>query len=868
MASEEGQIDEMDSLFEGMVLFNPPSQMADDDHVHVHNHQHQQLQLQEQEQEQQEQEQEQEQPSPSDNTLAGSSSSTSQPLDESLFSDVTLITPLQNQLISPQIQAQPYHPALATTTTTTTTTTTPTTTRSNREVVPSSSSVISRQFSTRKKKRGGLRIGYGRDAPIPDDRPSPPPPSQHAHVRYSESELPPPPSLSFTAKSESESDGSASAPQRQHQQQEEASRCPISDSQPGTATPNTTVENDFSDTTCKQVDSSHSTAASDDDDDDDDANLVSDAHPPPAPTHTPRVLSMDHDQARDDDQVNTTSSSSNSSNASIESRSEQIRAQISQKLSHVRDLVASVSAARKDSTRRRRKAAETVNLASTRYRQLEKELEEACEAEDFETADCLSESLASAEKDKERLAIDLRLAEADCDAVDSKMQEVLEQQIAAEEECASLLKNFAIDAANDSDLVLKNAEVASEKELDGWLSLTEDLELKKMELEIESHLIISARLVLSDSIEHSVEDDRRERELLCKRKEMLRDELEKLLVLVKEKEVEITETDHNIKTVEKRIADVVSSFQEVQSSVDTKHDNLQSGLSQMELHNEALTRKKKEIDDFLSQEKDRGTKLQELAQISADEANMYQEVVELRKSLVLFILKSREEKVRLATTEEKLSQDVHILRQEISAARASLQELSSTKSGFQQEIESLNQRLVFIDKRVPELEAEKKVAATARNFKEAARIATESKALNVEKEGLKIKMAGVVLELGKLEGEICDTVNRLQETEGQISTKEKEVAMARFQRLLLIAGAAKAERSAALELGDLEEADILLAEAEAAESEARKIQPVYNFKEVEFANIPKQYISMELVSNLGGKQLAELAASAAYISPT
>ena len=81
-----------------------------------------------------------------------------------------------------------------------------------------------------------------------------------------------------------------------------------------------------------------------------------------------------------------------------------------------------------------------------------------------------------------------------------------------------------------------------------------------MELDIESHLMNSARLTVSDSIEHSVEDDRRQRELLCKRKEMLTEELVNLLALVKEKEVGIAEIDLNIETVEKRIADVVSSF--------------------------------------------------------------------------------------------------------------------------------------------------------------------------------------------------------------------------------------------------------------------------------------------------------------------
>lgn len=799
-------VDEMDSLFEGMVLIDPSLRVDGDDGGG------------DDDDDGDDKLQEQQQPvsvSLSPRTCRNTSSSpASHPLDENLFTDLILVNPdSQDPLI---LQLPPHSETCDTSTSTTT--------RSNREEVPPS--LLSRQISTRKKKRAGLRIGYGRDALFPD--------LQHIDGQSSEfdpPQLPPPlPSSSFT--DESESGRSAPQQRRQEHQQEKLELEEASLS----LTATTKMESDYS-----EADPSRYNAANGASRDEDDS-AVSDAQP------TATGLS--------NDQVKTSAPNA------IELRYEQIRAQISQKLRHVRELVASVSAARKDSRRRRRIAAETLDIASTRYRELEKELEEACEAEDFETAERVSESLASAEKDKERLAIDLRHAEEDCDAVDSRMHEVLELQIDAEEECSSLLKTFAMDTANDADLVQKNAQIASEKELDRWFSLTEDLELKKMELDIEAHLVSAARLVLGDSIEHSVEDDKRERALLCKRKEMLKEELEKLLALVKKKEMEIAETDYKIEMVEKRISDVICSFQEVQSRVDTKYDNLQSGLSQMEQDNEALARKKKEIDYFLSQEKERGIRLHELAQISADEANMYQEAVEHRKNLVLLILNSREDKLRLAKTEDKLSEDVQMLRQEISAARASLQELSSTKSSLQQEIESLKQRLVFTDKRVPELEAEKKVAAAARNFKEAARIATECKTLSVEKESLQTKMAGAVLELRKLEEEICHTVNRLQEIDGQISTKEKEVAMARFQRLILIAGAAKAERSAALELGDPKEADILLTEAEAAESEARKLQPIYEFKEEEFADLPKQYISIELVSSLGGKQLAELVASA------
>ncbi|KAL2529828.1 Uncharacterized protein Fot_22429 [Forsythia ovata] len=121
MASDLEQ-DDMGSLFEGMVLFSPSQIVSDID----------------------------ESPSKQSTKIVTEAASdapedisvdvaVSQPLDENLFSDLTLITPSQVQ-ITPESSS------------------------------PVSKSTVSRQTSIRKKKRAGLRIGYGRDAPvIPDD---------------------------------------------------------------------------------------------------------------------------------------------------------------------------------------------------------------------------------------------------------------------------------------------------------------------------------------------------------------------------------------------------------------------------------------------------------------------------------------------------------------------------------------------------------------------------------------------------------------------------------------------------------------------------------------------------------------------------
>ncbi|KAH1257513.1 hypothetical protein GmHk_03G007463 [Glycine max] len=140
-------------------------------------------------------------------------------------------------------------------------------------------------------------------------------------------------------------------------------------------------------------------------------------------------------------------------------------------------------------------------------------------------------------------------------------------------------------------------------------------------------------------------------------------------------------------------------------------------------------------------------RLREFAWIYTKEAKGYHKIVKLRRSLMSSILKSREGKLTLAKNEEKLSGDVKLFQHEVSTARVSLQELSSRKSSIQQGITSFKQNIIFIDKRVPELEAEKKDATAARNFKEAARIAIEAKSPCVKKESIQIDMDTTTLNL-------------------------------------------------------------------------------------------------------------------------
>ncbi|XP_050212916.1 uncharacterized protein LOC126664530 [Mercurialis annua] len=598
---------------------------------------------------------------------------------------------------------------------------------------------------------------------------------------------------------------------------------------------------------------------------------------PAAPSPTPRknkkkkraatlkigYARQSHDDAEEDDDIDLPPSSSTHAIEATtpDSQFQRLKSQISDKLQRFIPSAASISSARKDAISCRRKAAHHLNSASSKHKDLELQLEAACEAEDFESAQRISDCLAASDNHRHSLLLALKDAEALCNSLDSNMHHLLDSQILAEQQCAALLSTFAKDAETNADLVFKKAHLLSSQQLDDWFSSTEALEAKKIELDIQSHILKEARQLVNTSIDHSVADYKIQQDILYNKKDLLNDELHQLLALVKAKQYEIAENDSNIQAIEQTISDVASGFQDTQSSINAKYHHLQSELSHVHLSNESLSKKREEIDRFLADEEAHGAKLRELARAAEEEAKAYQEVIELRQSLMLSVFKSREDRVSLAETEEKLVEDVQSLQQEASSARDFLQELSSTKSNIQKSIASFKQRIFFIDKRAPELEAEKKVAAAARNFKEAARIAAEAKSLSVEKDGMQVDLEKATAELEKLEEDIKNTISRLQDTEKLISSKEKEVAMARFHSLLLIAGVARAESAAALELGDTEEAKLLFAEAEAANAEAKKLQPIYNFNEEDLPNLPKHFISVELISKLGRKQLVELAAS-------
>ncbi|CAL5013482.1 unnamed protein product [Urochloa decumbens] len=784
MASQDGGGgDAWGSLFEGMVLFAPEPTAAEEAApapaapVPVP-------------------EPAPEPPAPRPDADAGAASSSSSappPLDEDLFSDLTLLAPQEPLSLEPQPPlpqgedrgyAAPAAPAPS---------------------PPAPAAALSRQPSSsslRKKKRA-VRIGYGRS-------PQPAPPSPPATVRAS---------TAAAAIS--------------------ASSIAFLDASPHPAAPPTPDQYPE-----QQVDT-----YSNGDEVDTEVVVDPDTNPP-----------LVHEEAKEEDDQKEDEVAGVAA-VGIEERLSLLRSQISSKLDSIQQRAAVVVARRRQLAGRRRKVAEEVTSVASRHKDLERELEEACETEDFERAERISDSLAALEKEKDRLLTALRDAEHDYDSVYSELQGVLELRIAAEEEAAVLLEQFAKDATDHADSEIKQAEEISLKEIEGWQTSMELLETKKLEMEVETQLVLEARSGLEGSIEHLVEEDKLEKDTLSKKGEILAEELAGLLELVRLKEAEIAENNARIHEVQERISVVVSKFHGSQSDIDLKLSSLNEAQSKVDLETEALVSKKNEIDKFVSLTEQKDSELREIIGACSSEAKTCQQSVEIRRKLASSILKSREDKIGLLKMEEEILQDIQLLRQKVTDARTGLQEISSRRASIQQEMDSFKQKLSFIDKRGPELEAEKKVAAAARNFKEAGRIAAEAKALNSEKDELHTKLEKAATDLEIIEKDIVATTDKIQECEGLIVQKEKESAMTSYKRLRLDSAAARAELTAATEMDDNEEVEILRKEAEAAESKALELKTCYDLQLEDDEFMFQPVVPIAFITNSTGQHLVEIASS-------
>lgn len=437
----------------------------------------------------------------------------------------------------------------------------------------------------------------------------------------------------------------------------------------------------------------------------------------------------------------------------IEMKFNLIKQAIATKLKSLKERGLLVSAKRKDAAQKRRQAAEIVASESARHKDLEAQLEVACETEDFEKADDLSGKILESEKTQEEAVRVFTVAEVECDQIAAEMQEVLDLEIEIEEQGAELLQALTKEAEEAMERVKLEAQGTAREGFNKLDAEEMTVQLERLKVSSELQLADEALRDLNNAVTESTKTKAEQKLLLMKKRELLDLELQELLAKVRAKELEISEADEHISEVDKEISMLEAATDQQHVATNTKVEGLRMALIELDTKSSSLTEQRDGLKAVLSDMEAEMLDLERLAKIAMADGLAMHEAMETKKGAAALISESREKMMHLAAKEKQATEEVHALRQEALVARASLQEVVGVKVKLQQEMATAKQRILFVEKRGPELESEKKLAASARNFKEAGRLAAEAKALMAEKEDLTGNIAQISSRIHALEEE-------------------------------------------------------------------------------------------------------------------
>ncbi|CAM6100318.1 unnamed protein product [Calypogeia fissa] len=511
----------------------------------------------------------------------------------------------------------------------------------------------------------------------------------------------------------------------------------------------------------------------------------------------------------------------------IEERMEFVKEAVAHTLKALLEKMSAVSALRKTAVQKRRRAAEKVAAAVDRHKELEAELNAACEREDFEKADSLSGMIAEAETSLAQAGEAFALAEAESDSASSKVQDVLDWQVAIEEQGATFLEMLKQEAEDAGERTLKEAQEIAGREAERLEAEENAIELRKSKLDLELSDAEKAKEELDKAIGDLTQSESKEKAALTGKRGQFSVELEDLLRLVRMKEAEIAECDERIADVDEKINTVAATFESQKASLDAQLETIATTAINLGKDSNIVSEGRQGIEQLLTDAEEKRARLENSAKIALDAGKAMRDAVKIKKAVALSMMQSRRKRTELAEKEKQAQAEAQLVRQNAASTRVLLQELTSSKVKLSQELGAVKERITFAEKRTNELDAEKKLAAAARNFKVAGRLAAEVKVLNAEKESASAELARFTKELETVEGEAKVKLLAQADLDNLIAAKERDGAMAHCERLRLVAAAARDERDVALELDDFEEAESLDGEAKAADAEAATLQRLY-----------------------------------------
>ncbi|KAK9826333.1 hypothetical protein WJX74_009762 [Apatococcus lobatus] len=486
-------------------------------------------------------------------------------------------------------------------------------------------------------------------------------------------------------------------------------------------------------------------------------------------------------------------------------------------------LLAAQDAEREARMQRRQLQSQAV-FFSGQIAQLEEKEAAAVEAEDFEAAASFSADLDNLKTQASSIQADIRNAEAACDHALTERERVAEQQVAAWRAAATALRVLAASQSKAADSASQQCKQASHEYEEAEAHGREQLEELGARIQSRQQLIREEQESVEQKIAEATRPATAKRDDKAETHARLETEVEQLRRQLAKREADLAAAAEELEAAEAAIRGVSARYDRALARLEEDRMALAADEAEQSSRNAELKQA------HASAQKSKAAAeagLQNLL-VKAQQAEEAAANMESQAASSTARLGREQDARRLQSTllaaDQEAQQRLQEAQMRLEAARAERREASARTAALEHEAEAAEEQALSARRRLPGLEADKKAAAAARDFKEAARLAAEAKTISAEAESDVERAQALKQQAYEAGAAEAACAAELDDLAAAVEAASHGANEARLQRLLASQEGLQHQLAEAIAAESFDEAEGLQAELDAAAAEITSLQ--------------------------------------------
>ncbi|DBA83906.1 TPA: hypothetical protein ACH3X1_006411 [Trebouxia sp. C0004] len=419
----------------------------------------------------------------------------------------------------------------------------------------------------------------------------------------------------------------------------------------------------------------------------------------------------------------------------------------------------------------------------SQVRQLEEAEQLAVEQEDFESAANLSSELDALRAHIQALERSARTGEAECEAAVARRADIAKQQATAWQAAAQAIAQLQTAQQQKAAKAAKQAQKEASKLADAIAASEEHVEQLKARIIARQDWITREQQSVDAKIEEATRPVASQRTEAAEQHSSLQKEVEDLRRQLAEKEEalaaaadKLADIDHHMHSLAAKYDKTLARLAEDRKAVAT--EEAERDAEEIAVQS---TREQAVATEAAAKQQQGLLEKQVLAAAAAASETLG------RATAISAALEAeghlRQIQAGLRNQEEQANDAVKDLERDLEASRVAVRALATQRASLANEAAAAEAQAAVAQRRIPELENDKKAAAAARDFKAAAALSAEAKALAAQADVATTKAKQLRQQVSEAEEQEQLQVDSIKGQEGFVTQAKRAAALARWRRL-------------------------------------------------------------------------------------